>query len=329
MAGSPGARRAFSLIELMVCISVIAILISLLLPAVQQAREAARRVQCRSNLKQIALALHNYHSTFEIFPSGQYWCQPGTPCSNGSFYAHGWGWSASLLPYVEQSTLFHGFNFSLSPRDAYHVQQLSVPISLFQCPSDSTRRPVVPPSALAFRPERLATSNYCGNGGSFSVSFEAPFVARDETWTNGVLGRDSARRMREITDGLSNTFLMGEVIHYNFPWDPTLYGHWDPPSRTACCTLTLVRHGNRRLNPGATGTVDERREGFSSLHSDGAHFALCDGSVRFVSERIDNTSRQRTISTMHDPFDSANGGADYRVYQRLCSRNDGLPIGEF
>jgi len=158
---------------------------------------------------------------------------------------------------------------------------------------------------------------------------EAPFVARDENWTNGVLGRDSARRFPEITDGLSNTFLLGEVIHYAFPWDPTLYGHWDPPSRTACCTLTLARHGNRALNPGFSGTQDERREGFSSLHVGGAHFAMCDGSVRFISENIDNSSRQRTAATMSDLFDSANGGADYRTYQRLFSRNDGLPISEY
>lgn len=323
------ARRAFSLIELFTCIAVIAILIALLLPAVQQAREAARRIQCRSNLKQIALGLHNYHSTFAIFPSGQYWCKPGTPCSSGPYYAHGWGWSASLLPYIEQSSVYHGFDFSLSPRDPFHVKQLVIPISLFQCPSDITRRSVVPPSALAFRPERLATSNYCGNGGSFSLSFEAPFVAKDESWTNGVLGRDSARRTRDITDGLSNTFLLGEVIHYNFPWDPTLYGHWDPPTRTACCTLTLARHGNRRLNPGPAAPVDDRREGFSSLHDGGAHFALCDGSVRFVSETVDNSSRQRTTTTMHDAFDIANGGADYRVYQRLFSRNDGLSLSDF
>jgi len=329
MGPSTRSRRAFTLIELLVVIALIAVLIALLLPAVQQAREAARRVQCKSNLKQIALALHNYHETFDIFPSGQYWCKPGTACTSGPMYAHGWGWSVSLLPYVDQAPLFQSFNFSLSPRELVHVKQLETPLTLFQCPSDATRKPVVPPSALAFRPERIATSNYCGNGGSFSLSFEAPLVAQDETWTNGVLGRDSARRFRDISDGLSNTILLGEVIHYNFPWDPTLYGHWDPPTRTACCTLTQARHGNRALNPGPFGTTDERREGFSSLHVGGAHFALCDGSVRFVSEDIDNSSRQRNSSTMNDLFDSANGGAGYRTYQRLFSRNDGLVVGDF
>lgn len=265
-------RQAFSLIELLVVVAVIAILMALLLPAAQQVREAARKTQCKSHLKQIALALHNYHDTYAILPSGQYWCLPGTACINGSMYAHGWGWSSSILPFVDQAALFNSFDFSLSPREPANANQLTTPLAVFQCPSDVTRRPLLPPSALAFRPERIATSNYCGNGGSFSVSFEAPFVAQDETWTNGILGRDSARRFRDVSDGMSNTFMLGEVIHYDFPWDPTLYGHWDPPSRAACCTLTLARHGNRRLNPGPSGTIDERREGFSSLHAGGGTF---------------------------------------------------------
>jgi hypothetical protein len=213
-------------------------------------------------------------------------------------------------------------------RDPHHAQLLATPIGVFQCPSDATRKDLLAPTVNPFLPERFATSNYCGNGGSFGNSFEAPPLAAGPLQTNGVLGRDSARRIRDITDGASNTFLVGEVIHYDFNWDPTLYGHFHLP-RAACCTLKLVRNGNRRLNPGESATIDEKREGFSSLHEGGAHFGLCDGSVRFVSEHIDHSSRQWTSATQSDPFDAAHGGADYRTYQRLFSRNDGLPIGEF
>ena len=323
-----GPSRGFTLIELLVVIAIIAMLIALLLPAVQQAREAARRAQCKSNLKQIALGLHNYHDTFGIFPSGQYYCRPNTPCNAPQFVSDGWGWSASLLPFVDQAPLFNGFNFSLAMRDPQHAHLLATAIPLFQCPSDATRKQLLPPTVNPFLPERFATSNYCGNGGSFGNSFEAPLLAAGPLQTNGVLGRDSAQRIRDITDGASNTFLVGEVIHYDFNWDPTLYGHFHLP-RAACCTLKLVRNGNRTLNPGALATVDEKREGFSSLHTGGAHFGMSDGSVRFISENIDHSARQWTAATQNDPFDRANNGADFRTYQRLCARNDGYPVGDF
>jgi prepilin-type N-terminal cleavage/methylation domain-containing protein len=320
--------RGFTLIELLVVISIIAILLALLLPAVQQAREAARRTRCKSNLKQIALGLHNYHDTYGILPSGQYYCRPGTPCNAPPFTADGWAWTASLLPFVDQAPLFNGFDFRLAMRNPHHVHLLAIPLPVFQCPSDATRQDLLPPTVNTFLPERFATSSYCGNGGSFGNSFEAPILAHSEMLTNGVLGRDSARRLRDVTDGTSNTFLVGEVIHYDFHWDPTLYGHFHLP-RAACCTLKLVRNGNRRLNPGRSATIDDQRQGFSSLHEGGAHFGLCDGSVRFVSETIDHSQREWTAATMSDPFDRAQNGKNYGTYQRLHSRNDGLPVADF
>jgi prepilin-type N-terminal cleavage/methylation domain-containing protein len=325
---APSTRAGFTLIELLVVIAIIAILLALLLPAVQQAREAARRTRCKNNLKQITLGLHNYHDTFGIFPSGQYYCRSATPCNAPAFTSDGWSWSASVLPFVDQAVLFDGFDFRLAMRDVHHAHLLATPLQVFQCPSDATRQDLLPPTVNTFLPERFATSNYCGNSGSFGASFEAPLLAQNQMLTNGVLGRDSARRLRDVTDGASNTFLVGETIHYNFHWDPTLYGHFHLP-RAACCTLKLVRSGNRRLNPGRSATVDEQRQGFSSLHEGGAHFGLCDGSVRFVSEAIDHSQREWTSSTMHDPFDRAHAGRGYGTYQRLHSRNDGLTVGEF
>ncbi len=325
--------RGFTLVELLVVIAIIGVLVGLLLPAVQAAREAARRMSCSNNLKQIALSLHNYNDTYRKFPSGQYFCKTDRPCTSGdrTTWLQGWSWTASILPFIEQGNVANQLNYGL---DMYHPVNLPTirnPIAIFQCPSDATRRPEVPPSGVTSDTRRIATSNYCGNGGSFSESFQSNMIsgANDQNWTNGVLRRDSKHTFTDITDGTSNTILVGEVTHYNFTWDPTMYGMWDPPSGTACCTLSMVRHGNQRLNPPPTATQIVKREGFHSLHTGGAQFAFCDGSVRFVSQNIDFSNRQRSTATQNDLFDSARGGADYGTYQRLFSRNDGLVLGDF
>jgi prepilin-type N-terminal cleavage/methylation domain-containing protein len=249
-------EKGFTLVELLVVIAIIGILVGLLLPAVQAAREAARRMQCSNNLKQIGLALHNYNDVYKKFPSGQYYCRRDIVCNNQrATWLQGWGWSASILPFIEQGNISNALNYGLNMYDPVNVPIIQTPVGIFQCPSDGTRKPVQAPSNSATAPERIATSNYCGNGGSFSNSF----VSHVETgsgytpdWANGIMRRDSDHSFRDITDGTSNTILVGEVRHWNFTWDPTMYGHFDPPSRTACCTLALVRHGNQRLNPPRT-----------------------------------------------------------------------------
>ncbi len=320
--------RGFTLVELLTVVAIVGVLTSLLLPAVQQAREAARAAHCKNNLRQIALSFHSYHDAIRVLPAGQYFCKPGTSCTTSAMFAPGWGWSASILPYLEEGALLARFNFAKSMDDPANAQLLSTPIPLFECPSDATRKTSVPPSGLPGWSERIATSNYCGNGGSFGFSFNVPWMAKDPRVTNGVFGRDSAYRFRDIIDGLSHTFLVGEAIHYDFYWDPTLFGNYNPKARTACCTLTLVRQGSWSMNPGPGGSQTAQRESFSSLHPGGAHFAMCDGSVRFVSEEIETSSRQPNAGG-NDPFDRANGGANYRLWQRLFSRNDGLIVDEF
>ena len=318
------AQRGFTLVELLVVIAIIGVLVALLLPAVQAARESARRMKCTSSERQIALALHNYHDVYQRLPSGQYYCKI-PPCTDRSQWWQGWGWSASILPYIEQNGLSGQLNCSLNLYDPANVNLIATPVKLFQCPSDGKRKPLVPPSGVASDTRRLATSNYCGNGGSFSNSFETDIVAQDELWTNGVLRRDSKHRFAEIVDGTSSTIMLGEVTHFAFTWDPTMYGHWDPPSGTACCTLAMVRHGNQPLNPPPAANNVVKREGFHSYHPGGANFALCDGSVRFISERIHNTSTQRVVQNGQTVID----GNNYGIYQRLFSRNDGLTIGDF
>jgi prepilin-type N-terminal cleavage/methylation domain-containing protein/prepilin-type processing-associated H-X9-DG protein len=321
--------RAFTLVELLTVIAIIGVLAGLLLPAVQQSREAARAAQCKSHLRQIALALHSYHDARKVLPAGQYFCKPGTSCNAASMYAPGWGWSASVLPFIEEASLQNRFDFAKSMADPSHAELLATPIALFQCPSDATRKESVSPSGLPGWSERIATSNYCGNGGSFGFSFNSPRMANDPRVTNGVFGRDSAYRFKDITDGLSYTFMLGETIHYDFYWDPTLYGNYNPNAGTACCTLTLVRQGSWSMNPGPNGSQTAQRESFSSFHPGGAHFAMCDGSVRLISEDIESSSRQANADGGNDPFDLADGGAGYRLWQRLFSRNDGLMIHDF
>jgi len=328
--------RAFTLIELLVVIAIIAILIALLLPAVQQAREAARRTQCKNNLKQIALALHNYHDTYTVFPPGQVYCKgSGVVCNgNRATWTYGWTWTTFLLPYIDQAPLFNKFNTGLNLYDPINVDLIRTPNRAYQCPSDPSRKDAIPPSGTT-DPRLIATSNYCGNGGSFSNSFNSPNDVSVNTavgfndWVNGILGRDSAVKIRDITDGTSNTLAVGEVTHYNFTWDPTLYGHWDVPSGTACCTLVAIRHGNQKLNPAPTASQVIRREGFHSYHEGGAQFAMCDGSVRFISENIHDTNRQYGTTTQADLFDRTNNGSNYGTYQRLFSRSDSLVVGEF
>lgn len=144
-----------------------------------------------------------------------------------------------------------------------------------------------------------------------------------------MFARDSGVNLRDVTDGTSNTIMVGETISYNFLWDPVLYGRHQAGSKTACCTLGGARHGNRRLNPPLTAGDVVKREGFASFHKGGAQFTFGDGSVHFVSENIDNTSRQRTAATQNDLFDQANNGADFRTYQRLFARNDGTVLGNW
>src|SRR6186713_2532511 len=137
-------RRAFTLIELLVVIAIIAILIALLLPAVQQAREAARRTQCKNNLKQISLALHNYHDVFNTFPPGQVYCQAGpTVCNaNRPTWSFGWTWTTFLLPYIDQAPLFNKFDTSRNLYDPVNVDLIKTSNPAYQCPSDASRRPL-------------------------------------------------------------------------------------------------------------------------------------------------------------------------------------------
>ena len=328
-----GKRRGFTLIELLVVIAIIAILIALLLPAVQQAREAARRTQCKNNLKQLGLALHNYHDTYNAFPFGHQFTGIFDGVPNNNQGGTGFYWSYSILPYVEQSNLYARFNSSFPisntsfPASVANAAAATTPLASMLCPSDtrpSTLNAGAAGAIGAIRPH--ATTSYKGACSSFST-----IGATNAQRSNGMFNRDSShncRKMRDITDGTTNSIMLGEqcdresTIARLYGGVTTTLGWADGQTNRAILSGEFAI--NARAWPTDPTNGDERTA--TSRHTGGAQFLLCDGSVRFISENIQHTTR---VWNAADPFNSTNGGAGYGIYQRLYSIADGLVIGEY
>src|SRR5262249_34406386 len=195
------AGSGFTLIELLVVIAIIAILICLLLPAVQKVREAAARTQCSNNLKQIGVGMHNYHGTYGYFPPG---FTSRSLTVNGEGLGPGWGWAAYLLPYVEQDNLYRQIDFTRDITDPVHAQVRTTSLKAFLCPSDSPPAPTFTVVGAGGTPITTgAFANYAGRGGMYEVT--------DNPDTNpGVLLRNSRYRVTDITDGTTNTLMCVE-----------------------------------------------------------------------------------------------------------------------
>ena len=191
-------RSGFTLIELLVVIAIIAILIGLLVPAVQKVREAAARTECANNLKQIGLALHNHHDAYKFFPPGY---RAGSPYVDGvGDTAPGWGWAALILPYIEQDTLFRQLNFNQPVKQSTGIQTL---LAAYLCPSDMTNGSFTVTDGFGGKICSAAPSSYAGCvGGDESGT-------SDETGM-GIFYRNSRTRIGDVTDGTSNTLLVGE-----------------------------------------------------------------------------------------------------------------------
>lgn len=346
--------RGFTLIELLVVIAIIAILIALLLPAVQQAREAARRTQCKNNLKQLALACHNYESTFTVFPIGHQYA--GTRHNHRDHGGTGYSWGAFILPMIEGAAINSAFDYerTLSGSEQMPTRDNALvagsPVSSYRCPTD------IAPSTAMYRPgstfeHEVALSSYAGMAGSFHNSLGSPATnpwAAANLRRNGILMRDSGTKIGDIEDGTSNSIMIGEQT-YRVKWQlaqelgaaaeiTSAFGSWHGGGGWAQGSTSFVlMNGTWGINtppdptrwgPGQTSA--------SSLHTGGAQFAFADGSVQFLSENINHTCRGcggwGTIwdsGARSDLYDHANGGADYGIYQRLCSINDGHTTGEF
>jgi prepilin-type N-terminal cleavage/methylation domain-containing protein/prepilin-type processing-associated H-X9-DG protein len=337
----PLPSRGFTLIELLVVIAIIAILIALLLPAVQQAREAARRTQCKNHLKQIGLAFHNYESTFGTLPPALITANPSYPGLGAGNYSRGTGfsWSAFILPYIDAANVYNQFNFNVPlantqyPQSANNALLAATSLPWALCPSDvapsnfdrgtSGQRGYV--AAQAVTSYKVSIAGYQGTGNRGS----------NANRRNGAFLEDYGHPFRAITDGLSNTVFAGEVT-WNITKIGALYGMVRPSGSDGGWNTAdtwsrhAVSYGEIPLNPPLVSpNVGDNKNAdgsFHSLHEGGAQFLFGDGSVRFISENIQNTKLAWDGS---NPFDQANGGAGYGIYQRLFSIADGLTVGEF
>lgn len=336
----------FTLVELLVVIAIIGILVALLLPAVQAARDAAARSTCKSNIRNIALSLQNYHSSHQQFPPG--FIQHKR--SHGS-----WSWTNAALPYLEEQALYDrlGVNertlhdlFAAAGGDpsAPDIELLRTPLAVFRCPSDAfpallprdvagaaSAYPEIAGSARHFNTVNSpsdfepATSNYIGVKGLYDNRWCDE--GRDNCKNNGILFSESKIGIKHILDGTSQTFLLGE--RHGRCLAGTWIGSRNPPGPDMWSSYYTLGRINIKLNHPTTGAHNTCTEGFSSDHVGGAHFAMADGSVRLIDDSISFNNAE--IPDRH--YVPSNPDSYVRsllgVYQRLGIRNDETPIEAF
>jgi prepilin-type N-terminal cleavage/methylation domain-containing protein/prepilin-type processing-associated H-X9-DG protein len=316
-------ERGFTLIELLVSIAIIAVLIALLLPAVQAAREAARRVQCTNNLKQIGIALHGYHDAIGAFPMGYAAC--GRFVDGATDTAAGWGWAAMLLPQLEQAPLFNAANFGLSVAAPANATAIATPLATFVCPSDLATGPFVVSDPSGNVLATAAPSVYAACVGG-NESDTATGINNDGLGT-GVFYRNSRVRIADNIDGTSQTIAVVERAwcKANGVWAGAIPGGTiRRGAQNGCPTTgapfypaaTLVQAHCHMIN--TNSDPDGGLDDCSSMHPVGANFLFADGSVRFLKNILGDGADLPDGTTIYTPAQV--------VFQALATRAGGEVI---
>lgn len=349
MLSSKKRSRGFTLIELLVVIAIIAVLIALLLPAVQQAREAARRSQCKNNLKQMGLAFHNYHETFNRFPlPGLLNVNPGAGVGVGGLLTTS-NWTVAMLPFMDQANVYNQYNFNLSAFDPANATAVQATLPGMLCPSSpraSSKLTYTIPSALTGGLVSADLTMTNGGAVDYVVTTRVrPAFQNIVLNTTGTVDKDgwgkggivsqipslagqtipNGGNLRDITDGTSNTMMVGELAGRNLlyrkgnkliaivapspadeayvasiagggAWADPFNGVWELTGRAIDGTGNSGPCSINCSNARSFGSLTQNAGGLYSWHTGGVHALMADGAVRFLSENISGVTMVALIS---------------------------------
>ena len=280
-------RRAFTLVELLVVIAIIGVLVALLLPAVQAAREAARRMSCSNNMKQIGLAMHSYHDSQGAFPPG--WIEDGPSRATAPNL---FGWGTFILPYIEEQELYNQFDFDIALNQSPNINFIGQVITIYRCPTDSAPEMVGTDAFGTYFPAipAHARSSYVASG----VNFALCDYSANEHLNTGAFFRNSGTRIRKIDDGTAHTLLIGERTGEDPDVNVGNFGeaYWSGVrgqimNGLSCYSAQVIAGTQFRIGSTYIYTPalnnKESTNGFSSVHPTGVDIALCDGSARFIA----------------------------------------------